>query len=94
MMPEVLNENGKRGIKSLEYLKSVLKPDRIYHMASCNGNNTLKTHHDVIVLNNMVYQANKKEASPERGAVYRTPLDRQWQKLDYEHVRLLGPAFI
>jgi hypothetical protein len=91
-MSEVKNKAGKQGIKSLDELTGLLLQDRIYHMALCSNSTDLTTHHDVIVINQVVYQANTKSASPVAGAVYTKALKDQWDKMTVKHVRLFGPG--
>ncbi len=88
-LPEVLNSKKQQGFDSLDEVKSTVQADRIYHMSLCQGN-TLVTSHDLIVVNNEVYQANRKRSSPNGGAVYVKTLDQQWRK--HTRVRLFGPG--
>jgi hypothetical protein len=91
-MSEVLNMDKKPGISDYEYVSGVMPPNCIYHMALCDSMSSLSTKHDVIVVNQMVYQANTKDASTEAGAVYKMPLDKFWKTLTFKHVRLFGPG--
>lgn len=89
-LPEVMNSKKKQGFDSLDEVKSTIKPDRIYHMALCESKYTLSTKHDLVLINNTVYQANRKQSSPNGGAVYTKTLDNQWGK--NTKIRLFGPG--
>lgn len=91
-MPEVLNKSGEKVFHSLEDLQRVLQPDRIYHFALCRDETGLFTKHDTIIIGGNVYQANIPAASPNRGAVYVKPLERQWKRMKVKRARLFGPG--
>jgi hypothetical protein len=91
-MPEIKNSKGGMGISSLDELKSVMIPDRIYHMALCRDSTGTFTKHDVAVVNNMVYQSNIKGTSPNASGVYVKTLDEQWKNMKTKRVRLFGPG--
>jgi hypothetical protein len=91
-LPELLNRSGKQGFKSLDELTEKLQNDRVYHMALCTANTGLGTHHDVVVVNGTVYQANLKSKSMYPGAVYTKPLADQWNGMQVKHVRVFGPG--
>jgi hypothetical protein len=91
-MPEIKNSKGNIGIASLDELKAAMLPDRIYHMALCLSSSSNFTKHDVVVMNNQVYQSNTKSMSPNAGSVYVQSIDDQWQKMSVKRVRLFGPG--
>jgi len=88
-LPELLNSKKEPGFDSLDEVKSTIQPGRIYHMSICIGQ-TLNTRHDLVVVNDTVYQANKKQYSPNGFGVYTRTLDQQWGKKT--KVRLFGPG--
>jgi hypothetical protein len=91
-MPEIKNSKGAMGISSLDELKSVMTADRIYHMALCRDSTGTFTKHDVIVVNNTVFQSNILSASPNGTGVYVKSLDDVWQNMSRKRVRLFGPG--
>lgn len=91
-MPEINNSKGNPGVMSLDELKAAMLPDRIYHMALCLSSSSNFTKHDVVVVNNQVYQSNTKSMSPNAGSVYVQSIDDQWQKMTVKRVRLFGPG--
>lgn len=91
-LPELKNSKNNCVFDSLDELKGKLQSDRIYHMALCRDKSGTFTKHDVAVINNKVYQANIKAASPNPGAVYVRSLDDQWKNMAVKRVRVFGPG--